>query len=84
MHQEKEKHDEQVLFRTTKELKKQIEADAKANRISTSEWMRRAVVYYLKAQSGETKEENKKMLMACLDDKAFLDEFLQKLNLGGK
>lgn len=77
---DKPKNDKQILIRVTTEMRRDIEQAAIEDKVSLTEWLRRAVEYYMNARSEERRESYKKMMMDCLDDEEFRNKLLEKLN----
>lgn len=76
----KQKNDKQILIRVTTEMRQDIEQAAIEDKVSLTEWLRRAVEYYMNARGEERRESYKKMMMDCLDDEEFRNKLLEKLN----
>ena len=83
MSRTKPKNDEQMLIRVSADLKQKVFDAASEDKVSISEWLRRAILCYLSAREQEetgVTVDYKTAILRCLDDEEFRQEFIQRLN----
>lgn len=83
MSRTKPKNDEQMLIRVSADLKQKVFDAASEDKVSISEWLRRAILCYLSVREQEetgVTVDYKTAILRCLDDEEFRQEFIQRLN----